>query len=325
MPFPLSPVPASLGARFTTGEALRSGVSPHRLRAHDLARPFRGVYSRADLLHSGSETLHPSERWRLRQRLLAAAFSVAMVPDAFFTGRTAAAIWHLPIPAASHDDLEVAVFAPHRAVRRSGIRGSQVRAHLVELTEVGGMPVITPASVWAVLAPVLGLRDRVALGDAVLHRQRIGGTKRVARQPYATLHDLERLVQAGPRPGVHVLRATLPLLTDRAASAPESHLRLCLSQWGFPAPELDFDVYSSSGVFLGCSEFAFPEFRVVLEYEGIHHLVNPDQWNRDIEKYHDYASAGWIVVRVTATLLYREPDMLRSRIAEALARGGWQA
>lgn len=187
------------------------------------------------------------------------------------------------------------------------------------------MPVITPASVWAVLAPGLALRENVALGDAVLHQQRIGGTERVSRQPHATLADLERLVHAGPRPGVHLLRAALPLLTDRAASAPESHLRLRLSDWGFPVPVLDFDVYSNSGVFLGCSEFAFPEFRVVLEYEGNHHLVHPDQWNRDIEKYHDYAAAGWIVVRVTATLLYREPNVLRRRIAEALARGGWQS
>ena len=324
MPFLLSDVPASLGARFTTGEALRLGVSPHRLSASDLARPFRGVYERGDL-HPEPEAVHPAEAWRRRQRSLAAAFSVAMMPAVFFTGRTAAALWQLPIPAGLNDDLEVAVYAPHRAVRRGGIRGSQVRAHLVELTEVRGMPVITPASVWAVLASGLELRDRVALGDAVLHRQRIGGSERVARQPHATLVDIERLVDAGPRPGLHLLRAALPLLTDRAASAPESHLRLSLSHWGFPTPELDFDVYSSSGVFLGCSEFAFPEFRVVLEYEGNHHLVHPDQWNRDIEKYHDYASAGWTVVRVTASLLYREPTTLRRRIAEALVRGGWQA
>lgn len=117
----------------------------------------------------------------------------------------------------------------------------------------------------------------------------------------------------------------LPLISPHSASAPESHLRLQLGRWRLPAVSLDHDVYASNGRLLGCSEFAYPEYRVALEYEGDHHRTLTSQWDRDIEKHRDYARAGWDAIRVTSRLLHRRPDDLHAQIREALGERGWRA
>ncbi|MFT4232486.1 MAG: hypothetical protein QM606_06910 [Leucobacter sp.] len=74
---------------------------------------------------------------------------------------------------------------------------------------------------------------------------------------------------------------------------------------------------------LGCSEFAWPALRIAGEYEGTHHRIDQQQWNRDIEKYHAYSAHGWESVRVTAQLLYAAPRDLRARFAETFRSRGW--
>lgn len=174
------------------------------------------------------------------------------------------------------------------------------------------------------LAGELEMPDLVALGDAVLHHPRIGGTTRLERPPLATAATLTAEISRGRRIGLTAARRAVPLLTTRSASAPESHLRLRLREWGLPDPALDHDVCDATGRFLGCTEIAYPEFNVAFEYEGDHHRVSRKQWDRDIEKARDYTAAGWITIRVTAHLLYTAPGELR-RIAESTLRSrGWR-
>jgi hypothetical protein len=116
----------------------------------------------------------------------------------------------------------------------------------------------------------------------------------------------------------------LSLLSPHSASPPESHMRLQLQAWGFPQPALDYDVYDLHGRLLGCSEIAFPDFKVALEYEGDHHRTSQKQWNRDIEKVHDYTVAGWITIRVTGQLLYVRTQELFCAVDEALRSRGWR-
>ena len=58
-----------------------------------------------------------------------------------------------------------------------------------------------------------------------------------------------------------------------------------------PEPTLDWDVYDDLGRFLGCSELAYPESRLAIEYESDGHLTRA-QLQRDIDKYQAYAEAG---------------------------------
>lgn len=254
----------------------------------------------------------------------AQAVASILRPGLFFSHRTATVIRGLPVPATFVADLDIAAMAPARAPRRAGVRSWQMPEGQAFSDLCDGLPVATPASIWAMLAGELDIPDLVALGDAVMRRPRIPGTQRLERSPYATLEQLEAAIASGRRRGIARLREALPLLRTESASAPESHLRLWLREWGFPEPALDHDIYDSEGHLIGCSEFAFTEYRVALEYEGEHHRTSSAQWNRDIDKYHAYAMAKWLPVRVTASMQYARPLQLRARIDEALRSQGWK-
>ncbi|MFC5337019.1 hypothetical protein [Leucobacter denitrificans] len=307
-----------LGPGFSTAQARAAGVGSRRLARDDVRRIAQGLYIRQT--HDAQEQGHPAEWWRERQRARAIAVADSIGPNHFFARRTAAALWGLPVPPSKSDVLEVCAYYPHRSTRRTGISSSQVRPHLVNVVERKHVRLTDPATTWAMLAGALDRADAIALGDAVIRRVRIPGTQRLERPPLATLNDLEQILEAGRREHAAVLRQLLPLLSTSSASAPESHLRMKMLEWGLPVPVLDHDVYDERGRLLGCSEFAFPTQKLAVEYEGRHHLTSSHQWNRDIQKYRDYADAGWEVLQVTSALLYRRSDELKRQLSAALAR-----
>lgn len=151
-----------------------------------------------------------------------------------------------------------------------------------------------------------------------------GGFGSAKQGPMATASELHSLIAAGRRVGNPRLRNALTLLRTGSSSAPESHLRLALIEAGLPEPELDRDVYDRSGRFLGCSELTYVAYKLAIEYESEHHRVDQRQWNRDIQKYQDYAEAGWQVIRVTARLLYRQRAELVRQVETALRARGWR-
>jgi len=320
----LQPLPDALGAAFTAAEARAIGLSSRRLNHDDVTRIAGGLYVRARILDEAAPAVErPAATVQRRLVVSALALGSKLPPEVFFSHRTAAAIWGLPLPAVPDTKLEIARFAPASGPRRSGLQSRSVRPHLARVVTHRGVRVTDPASTWAMLAPQLSLRDAVALGDAAIHHRRIPGTLRLERPALALLEELRHLASFR-RPGAGLLRKILPLLSRQCASAPETHLRLALQEWTLPPFTLDHDVYDSAGRLLGCSEIAFPEYRLALEYEGSHHLTDPQQWDRDIEKYSDYSKIGWEVIRVTSRLLYQRPMELRDTIIDALQRKGWR-
>ena len=71
-----------------------------------------------------------------------------------------------------------------------------------------------------------------------------------------------------------------------------------------------------TSVFLGVVDLAWPEARVVVEYEGAYHFDGL-QIVKDDARYAALTAAGWHVIRVLAADL-RDLDSLVSRIASAL-------
>lgn len=322
-------LPATLGDSFTYREALAAGISNGSLRRMRLESPIRGIFLRpvAGFEKTDGKLPHPLQLWRRRQMLIFEAFlrSGESRSAHFAIGATACALWGLPYPVRdpSQNTIEVATFNRKAVAAGRGIHARLLSPALVQIAEVRGLPVTCPATTWAQLAPNLALRDAVALGDAILHHHRIANTNRFQGRPLGTIDQLLRAVDKPGRHGRKRLHSMIGLLVRQSASPPESHLRLKLLQWGLPPVTLDFDVFDAAGDFIGCSEIVFEKHKVALEYEGAHHLTDTRQWNRDIDKYAAYAEAGWLVVRVSADLLYRRPGELRARISNALRLKGW--
>ncbi|AUG28595.1 MULTISPECIES: hypothetical protein [Microbacterium] len=324
MPRPPRPLPSTLPQVFTAADAAAAGVARGRLAARDLDAPFRGVRLRReadDAATLGEDAPDEIARRAILRRVR--AHVLVLPPHAFYIGTTALAIHGLPLldaDAAASGDLDVAVPAPHRALRRTGIAAVQVAPMLVHSTVRAGIPVATLGSTWAMLAREHSTRDLVVIGDAIIRVPRDGWGRRVPERQLARPENLGAAVAAGRRQGIGKLRAALPLLRTGSMSPLETDWRLSLIGTGLPEPELDVEVRTSDGRLLGISDGAFRAHQVAVEIEGDHHRTSRRQWARDLQKYADYANLGWDVVRLTSAHIRQDPSCGAALVRAALAR-----
>ncbi|WP_308493308.1 endonuclease domain-containing protein [Microbacterium terrisoli] len=338
---PADDLPTALGAAFSVSAARRAGVSRSRLRRRDVRTTFHGAraVSGASLVpdaaaDAGRAYPRSAEATRIHER--AAQYAPVMKDGAFFSGVTAAVLWDAPIPARkfrSFDDqppeidpdvLEVAVHWPKRAPRTTGIRGRAVRIGLANATRhpVSKLLLASPASTWATLAPVLRHPyDLIAVADHFVHRTRPPHSvpNRRVPLPLSSIAQLAAAMNAGRREGVALLRAALPRVRTGAASRTETWTRLTLVDGGLPEPMLDHDVFDSVRRFLARVDMAYPQWKIAIEYEGAHHNTD-ERWEADIDRYAQLEAEGWIIIRVTHTMLFVTPDTLVERVRDAIAR-----
>lgn len=322
-----TPLPPGLGRAFTTAEARESGVARSRLRAADLDAPFHGARTRnsapvPDPRVDARRVPDAHRRGGEEARILALADSYLplMPEDAFFSHVTAAVLWRPPLPRSALDprEVEVSRFAPRRAPEGRRVRGHRVGPRFAERTQLGGVPVAEPSSVWASLAERLGVADLVALGDAVVH------IDRRSQRALGTVDGLRATAEAGRRRGIRRLEAALELIRVGSASRAESLSRIMLLRAGLPEPDLDVEIRDRDDRLIGYADLGYRRFRIAIEYESRHHRDDDAQWNRDIDKYHEYEAAGWTVIRLTAWHVFRNPRAGERLVGAALMRAGWR-
>nr|WP_246324508.1 DUF559 domain-containing protein [Petropleomorpha daqingensis] len=101
-------------------------------------------------------------------------------------------------------------------------------------------------------------------------------------------------------------------------SPPESRVRVACHLGGLPHPIPQFEVHEF-GVFLGQVDLAWPEAKLIVEYEGAYHF-DELQIVEDDARYEALVAAGWRVIRLSSIDL-RDLDAVVERIRAALARG----
>jgi very-short-patch-repair endonuclease len=266
---------------------------------------------------------HPADIARRRHHVAALHFSAHMHSREFFSHRTAAVLWGLPVPTAGLEDVDVSVIAPARAPRGRGVRGHALASGLVTVTRHPelGVAITSPASTWVQLGSVVRHPyDLTALADAVIRVPRMPGRNGGPLRPaYADLAELDLEMRRGRRIGISLLEDALARAREGASSRTETWTRCTIMDAGLPEPVLDFDVYDAFGRFVGCVDLAYPRVKVAIEYEGDHHRTTKAQWDRDIQKYADLEQLGWRVIRVTGSMLFERPGELVSRVRAALA------
>ena len=294
-------LPTELPATFSVGEALDAGVSPHRLDAADLRRPFHGTRVAA----SAPQTLDT------RCRALATRFRAG---DAF-TGPTAALLWGMPLPSrdAASPTLFVSSQPPVTPMRRAAVAGSlRFSGDPVRLRGISIMPIWETCRA---LALMLSVPDLTAVIDFVLTGDR-------GRNPLSTLVDLDAFLLSAARfRGISPLRRARQQARRGAWSRPETLLRLVVLDSGIPEPELNLPLAHPSGRQL-IPDLAWPAYGVAAEYNGIHHDV-PEQRVHDLRRIDDFTDIGWMTVNVERTELFRHPDSAVARVARRLTERGW--
>lgn len=156
------------------------------------------------------------------------------------------------------------------------------------LTVVAGRPATAPA--WTAIEVARGLRRPRALAtlDAAL---RSGTCDRRA---------LERAVeQQRGRRGIVAVRELLPLANPLAESPMESEARLVMIDGGLPMPVLQYEIVDLSGR-IWRLDFAWPDYRVAAEYDGVDWHSGPDAFLRDRRRSAALLDLDWIPIPMVA-------------------------
>jgi hypothetical protein len=345
------PLPAHLGEEFSVRDALSNHVSAKRLRGPDLASPFYGARilvshyvptpTNARVLDDRHPLAKEAEALTAELRHLIDTFSQIAAPDWFFCHAAAAVVWKLPLPirllrramkpsrvrgaTVPPRGVDVGVVAPGRATKAAGTRGRKISPWLVSIRTRDGLRVSSPESTWAMLADELTVDELVEVGDAIVQIPRRKGMQRgTAADALGTMAGLAAAANAPYRRHARKLLAALAQIRVGSSSPGETKTRLASERAGLPQPMLDFDVFAPDGRPIGFTEIAYPEYHVLVEYEGDHHRTDRGQWQRDVDKHAMCVDAGYEVVRLTARHVHPSTEPAIRRIRAALIRGGWQ-
>lgn len=155
--------------------------------------------------------------------------------------------------------------------------------------------------------------DALACADQVL-----------AMTPLAERAELKASIEAqivarpdprGRRRGLTVL----DLANGVRESPAESWCVLCMFDAGLPVPESQYPVHNLDGVAIYFLDFAWPELRIAVEYDG--YAAHAGRAQFDAARAEDLRRRGWIVIRATSADL-RDPSRLIAEICAAFAARG---
>ena len=270
---------------------VRAGrLTPGELRSSAWRRLHRDVYACSTV-----EVTHTV-------RAVAAAMAVRA---SVISGRSAAVLWAVDA-ATTEDDVELTVPAQHPVSTLPGVRVRRRTldpAHVVVRREVGTLSATMTA---------VDLAGRLPPTDAVVI------VDQLVQSGHTSLPAVRSL--AASTTGRYSARARHAIArADGLAGSPqETRLRLLVHSSPLPRPVAQFDVLDAHGRFVARVDFAWPERRLALEYEGVWH-GQPQQVAKDRARLNRLTAAGWRVVFVTAADLH-DPVRLVARIAAALAR-----
>ncbi len=241
-------------------------------------------------------------------RLHAVAAALVMPPEAVLGGRSAAAWWGAPFASAIDP---VVALVPHSSAWR-GPRG--VRVHRTPLDPAD---VVTLEDGTRITGPLRTSWDVATLESVSNAVAMLDGMVRAARLdlPAAVVE----LARSRGRWRASRVAKVLPLVDGRSQSPPESWVRVACVRAGLPMPTPQF-VVLSDGRFLGVVDLAWPESKVIVEYEGAYHFDGV-QIVKDDARYVRLVEAGWQVVRLSASDL-RDMEGVVRRIGAALRPAG---
>lgn len=238
-----------------------------------------------------------------------------MAPGDAFCGPTAAQLWQLPLPLRHSTDpsLHVSLLG-NRRMRRPGVVSSR-RGHGIPMW-LDGLPVLDPVATWISLGRVLSASDLTAALDRL-----VSGTLKTPA--LASLAEVDTVLDAAGSPRwIRRLRSARGDARVGAWSRPETLLRLLIVAAGLPEPTLNAPVALADGD-VAYPDLAWPEFRIVIEYDGHWHTTLLGQGDSDTDRHERLVDAGWLVVRVRAADLFDRPSAVIARLVRRLRDRGF--
>ena len=274
-------------------------------RAEGITRGVRRGLPYVRLAHDLRVPLDDAVDARGRLALLA----TALPADAVFSHGTAASLLgaDVDLPARPHVAL-----TPRRVLPQwAGLTVHTRRLEPADVVRVDGLRVTSGAQTFLDLAAQRSAAELLAVGDGLARRGRLTP---------AALAD--RLARADRIRGVVRARQVAPVVSPLAASRPESLLRWWLVDSPLPDPMPQVPVVDRRGRVVAHGDLGYPEYKVLLEYEGRQH-ADADQFGRDVDRYSLMAAGGWLALRFARPHL-GGPWAVVERTRGALLSRGWR-
>lgn len=209
---------------------------------------------------------------------------------AYTSHRSAAALWRLP---GGRRDLIEVTCPRWRRARHDGLVVHETKADSrIDLVEIDGIPVTTPARTLLDLGAVCGARTVELAVEAALHRGIV------------TMSSLDAILSRLGRPGRNgagVLRAVVRMRNPHAApteSAMETRIIQILRAGGLPEPHRQV-VIRTAGRFVARVDLAYPQWRIAIEYDSHEWHLGGDALVRDATRRNAVIAADWIPITAT--------------------------
>jgi very-short-patch-repair endonuclease len=176
------------------------------------------------------------------------------------------------------------------------------------VVRIRGLRVASAEMAWCQLSSDLSLSELVVAGDRLLRRG----------DPLTTRDRLRLALDEYPgRRGRARLVTAFGMLDGDSESPGETRLRVILIHAGIRGFVLNHVVPMPGGGRLRL-DFAFPDLKVAIEYQGGYH-ADDAQWRADMTRIARLEALGWRVIQINKDDL-RNPGELVARVRSTLAQ-----
>ena len=226
--------------------------------------------------------------------------------DAHASHASAARVWGVPVKTRPGE--HVSVPEDGQRLRRAGVTSHHRPDAAVVVRR--GVRVSVLTDLFVELAEELALVELVVAGDWMVRRHGV----RVA--------DLRRVARDAPGRAGALARRAAGYVRARVDSPMESRLRMLIVLAGIPEPRVNMSVHDVDGQPVRRFDLSWPEVRVIVEYDGRHHVERVEQWESDLVRREEIDDEGWRILVVVASGVYVDPGRTVERVHGLLrARG----
>lgn len=193
---------------------------------------------------------------------------------------------------------------------------------------------VSAARVYAVPVPAIP-DEHVTVTDPRERRRPAGVVPHVNPTPEVRTHkgvcvsapaqmfvELVAWCEASADAGARAARRAAAYVRERVDSPMETRLRMLLLLAGLPEPLVNITVTDAAGTPVRRYDLCWPAVRVIVEYDGRHHIEREDSWEADLARREAIDEDGWRILVVTSRGIYREPERTVSRVWRLLRERG---
>jgi hypothetical protein len=278
-------------APFTSARARQFGISATALRGAQWRHVFRDVW-----VNAAVEDVFATR---------VAAAQLVLGDEGFLCGLTAA--WIYGIDVQDRRGELVWTGRPTGTWRRAraGCLLREITVAPSDLDLIDGTQITTPLRTAFDCARWLSLQEAVVVADSLAAAGRISAAD---LRSYVREHRALRGVRQADR--------VADLVEPLTESPMESRLRLLLVSAGFPSPVAQHVVTDRAGRFVARLDFAYPDRRVAIEYDGSLHW----EQRRDDDRRRDRVRAlDWTVLVASRSDFYETPYEFLAHVRSALS------